>query len=149
MIEVVVGCEHSPLFPAYQDGEGFLTLDFTVMQSVLEWYNSLTKTSDNQAYFLPDQSLFVFPENGEWESFAEEPDGTYPAPDWLVSQPGCPTCLTYIPCDCDLNLLNDQELLAIEASALTGTPPTLGQVRDLVYTCRELQAQLTVEQEEP
>jgi hypothetical protein len=145
---VTIACEHSPLFPANMDSEGLLTLDYTVMQSVLEWYNSLTKHSESQAYFLPDQRLFVFPTNeAEWETLSEEPDGTFLAPDWLTVQPACPECLCYTPCDCEHQLLCEQDLASLEAYCLTTHDISMEQVRNLIYTIRELEAQLKVEQE--
>lgn len=145
---VTVECEHSPIFPAHMDDEGLLTLDFSVMQSVMEWYNSLTKSSENQAYFLPDQRLFVFPtEVGEWESYSEEPDGTFLAPDWLEQTDGCPKCLTHVPCDCEWDILPKHHIDQIESRSVMGYHPTPCEVRSLIYMIRELEAQLAVEQE--
>jgi len=149
---VTVACEHSPIFLANTDSEGLLTLDYTVMQSVLEWYNSLTKTPDNLAYFLPDQQLFVFPENGEWQTYSIEPDGTYLCPDWLHSVDACPKCKCYVPCDCEFRIVDEPTLQTMESAVLTqygpGAHPLSDQdIRDLIYTIRELEAQLRVEQE--
>lgn len=142
---VVIGCEHSPLFPAYQDDEGLLTLDYDVMQSVLEWHNSLTKTTE-LAYYQEDADVFCFPTEDGWEEYGCEPDMTYLSPDWLEVQPACPECLCYVPCDCEQYLLNEDDLKAIEASALTRHDISMENVRNMVYTIRELEAQLRTEQ---
>jgi hypothetical protein len=145
---VTVSCEHSPVFKAHVDSEGLLTLDFSVMQSVLEWSNSLTNTSDNQAYLLPDQRLFVFPtENGEWETTSEELDGTYLAPDWLSLTDACPECLCYVPCDCEPDLVTETDLKAFESQALMGNIISTPDLRRLIYTLREVELQLACEQE--
>lgn len=145
---VTVACEHSPIFTANRDDEGLVTLDFSVMQAVLEWYNSLTKDPNNLAYFLPDQRLFVFPEeNGEWSTFSEEPDGTFLCPDWLEVVGACPECLCYTPCDCEFNLFDEAGLQALEHAVLVNHNIDMQTVRELIYTIRELEAQLKVEQE--
>ena len=145
---VTVACEHSPLFLANTDSEGLLTLDYTVMQSVLEWYNSLSNHAESQAYFLPDQRLFVFPVNeDDWETLSEEPDGTFLTPEWLVQVAGCPECLTYVPCDCEHRILSEQELQGLESYVLLTNDINMESVRGLIYTIRELEAQLKVEQE--
>ena len=146
---VTVECEHSPIYPAHMDDEGLLTLDFSVMQSVMEWHNSLTKDHNNQAYFLPDQRLFVFPvSESDWETFSEEPDGTWLAPDWLELTDGCLKCLTHVPCDCEWDVLSEHHLKQIESRSVMGYHPTPDEVRSLIYMIRELEAQLKVEQED-
>jgi hypothetical protein len=142
---VVIGCEHSPLFLAYQDDEGLLTMDFTVMESVLEWHNSLSKSAD-EAYYQEDADVFCFPTEDDWEECPIQSDMTYLAPDWLEVQPACPECLNYVPCDCDFRLVDEPTLLTIEACVLTGSLPSVQDIRDMVYTIRELEAQLEVEQ---
>lgn len=144
---VTVACEHSPIYHAQRDDEGLLTLDFSVMQSVMEWYNNLTNTPNDQAYFLPDQRLFVFPENGEWSTYSEEPDGTFLCPDWLKVVGACPECLTYVPCDCEFNLWSEDQLATLEHAVLVNHDISMQTVRELIYTIRELEAQLKVEQE--
>ena len=143
---VTVACEHSPIFPAHKDSEGLLTLDFSVMQSVLEWYNSLTTDRNNLAYFLPDQGLFVFPENGEWQSYSTQPDSTFLCPYWLEAVAACPHCLQYTPCDCEFVLLSEHDLEQIEHAVLLDTVVSTDIVRNLIYTIRETQSQLEVEQ---
>lgn len=150
---VTVACEHSPIFLAHVDSESLLTLDYTVMLSVIEWHNSLTKPDLNQAYFQQDALVFCFPEeNGEWLELAIEPDGTYQCPDWLEVVGACPKCLCYVPCDCDFRLVDEPTLQTMEFAILTqyglGVHPLTNQdMRDLIYTIRELEAQLKVEQE--
>ena len=145
---VTVACEHSPLFLANVDSEGLLTLDYTVMQSVIGWYNNLTKPVQELAYFQQDALVFCFPEeNGDWTEYGIEPDGTYMCPDWLPQVAGCPECLTYVPCDCEHRILSEQELQGLESYVLLTNDINMESVRGLIYTIRELEAQLKVEQE--
>lgn len=146
---VTVACEHSPIFMAYQDSEGLLTLDSTNFRLVLEWHNSLTNSPNHKAYYQPEPDCFVFPTSeGEWEEFHVEPDGTYLCPDWLQKVAACPECLCYTPCDCEHQLLNEGDLQRLEAYALVNHDISMEQVRNLIYTVRELEAQLKVEQED-
>ena len=146
---ITVSNEGAPIFLAHRDDEGYITLDFSVAQSVMEWYNSLSKPDQNQAYFLAEQRLFVFPmEDGEWQTSHEEPDGTFYFDIGLVPVDACPKCLTYVPCDCDFRIMNEDVLKTVESQALLGNLPTVQDIRDLVFTIRELEAQLKVEQEE-
>ena len=146
---ITISCEGAPIFLAHRDDEGYITLDFSVAQSVMEWFNSLSKPDQNQAYFLADQRLFVFPmENGDWHTSTEEPDGTFYFDIGLYPVDACPGCLCYVPCDCEFRIVNEATLKTVESQALLGNLPSVQDIRDLVYTIRELEAQLKVEQEE-
>lgn len=144
---VTVACEHSPIFLANRDEEGLITLDSSVMESVLEWYNSLTKPNLNPAYYQPDSDCYCFEESpGVWSEYPNNNDGTYLCPDWLPAVGACPECLCYVPCDCEHHLLSDDELTSLETYALVNHDISMEQVRNLIYTARELDAQLREEQ---
>ena len=146
---ITISCEGAPIFLAHRDDEGYITLDFSVAQSVMEWFNSLSKPDQNQAYFLPEQRLFVFPtENGDWHTSTEEPDGTFYLDVGLYPVDACPGCLCYAPCDCEFRVLNEPTLKTMESSVLMGDSLSVQDIRDLIYTIREMEAQLIVEQEE-
>ncbi len=144
---VTVACEHSPVFLANIDSEGLLTLDRLVMLSVVEWYNSLSKSTDNQAYYQPEPDVFIFSEDGMFSEYEQEPDGTYVCPDWLERTDACQQCLNYVQCDCEFELLTPEHLAQLESRTVMGYDPLQSEVRSLIYMIRELEAQLKVEQE--
>jgi len=145
---ITVSVEGAPVFLAHQaDYEGEITLDFSVMQAVIEWYNSLSKPGQEQAYFQQEALVFCFPqEDGEWFELAIESDGTYPCPDWLHIADACPECLCYVPCDCEPKLVTEADLKVFESQALLGSIICTPDLRRLIYTLREVESQLEVEQ---
>jgi hypothetical protein len=148
---VTVACEHSPIFTATVEDVDLLLLDFSVMESVIEWYNSLAKPDSDQAHYVPQAHVFCFPQpDGEWDEFPVYRDNTVLCPEWLSVVDACPKCKTYVPCDCKFRLVDEPTLKTMESAVLTNyasAPLTDQDIRDLIYTIRELEAQLKVEQE--
>lgn len=147
-MNIAIACEGSPIFTATRVYGSPPEVTFETAQAIIEWFNSLTNPDQDKAYFQEESRLFVFPqEDQEWVEFEPNERGLYHFTLGFDIVPACLGCLCYLPCDCEFDVLNEDQLQLIEEAAVMGRTAPITTVRSLIYTIRELEAQLKVEQE--